>query len=100
MEDTEIMLGDTVKEKYTGFKGVCVAKTEFINRCVQFSVAPKFNSKGNPELMEMSIDEQSLVLIKKGDRHESCSILDKVINGVKEKFTGGASKPACRMRGW
>lgn len=59
-----IELGDTVKCKYTGFKGVAVAKTIFINGCVQYSVAPKWDGKAVFR-EDMSMDEESLVIIKK-----------------------------------
>ena len=68
---TEILLGDYVKCKYTGFKGVVTNKTEFINGCVQFGVAAKFDAKAPIpiELSEQGIDSQSLIIIKKGPRH-------------------------------
>ena len=59
----EIKLGDKVKCKITGFTGVAVAKTEFLNGCIQFMVAPKGDKKNKmPE--EIGIDEQSLEIIK------------------------------------
>lgn len=69
--ECEIELGDTVQCNYTGFKGVTVGKTEFINGCIQFLVAPKWDGKerGPPE--ESCIDSQSLKIIKKGPRHDN-----------------------------
>ena len=37
----EIELGDKVKCKHTGFVGIAVAKTEFINGCIQYEVMPR-----------------------------------------------------------
>jgi hypothetical protein len=42
---SEIKLGDYVRDKLTGFKGVAVARTEFVNGCVQFE-----NVVGDPPL--------------------------------------------------
>ncbi len=53
----EIELGDVVEDIYTGFKGTVMAKTEFINGCLQFSVVPM--------TMDVSIDSKSLKVIKK-----------------------------------
>ena len=59
----EIKLGDKVKCKLTGFTGIAVARTEFINGCIQWSVLPK-GDKSNKMPEEMGIDEQSLEIIK------------------------------------
>jgi len=66
---TEIELGDKVRCTLTGFTGTAVAKTEFINGCVQWSVLPRLRKKSKsltenvmPE--EVGIDEQSLEIIK------------------------------------
>ncbi len=84
--ENKIELGDTVKCKYTGFKGVVVARTDFINGCVQFCIAPKVG-KDNKMGDEMGIDEDSLTIIKK-----------RVIGSIMHKTRrinnppGGASK--------
>ena len=58
-----IKLGDKVRDKITGFMGIAVAKTEFLNGCIQFNVLPK-GDKINKMPDEMSIDEQSLEIVK------------------------------------
>ena len=69
MED-KIKIGDTVQCRYTGLKGIAMSKLEFINKCVQFGVQPKWNPKSTIpiEQTETFIDIQSLELIKKGER--------------------------------
>lgn len=58
----EIKLGDKVRCKITGFTGIAVAKTEFINGCIQWSVLSKIgNDKKMPE--EIGVDEQSLEIV-------------------------------------
>lgn len=82
----EIKLGDTVQCIYTGAKGVAVGKTEFINGCVQYMVAPPYTKGALPE--ELSIDESSLKIIKKGPEHK------------KEESNGGPTVLGKRMRGF
>ena len=58
-----IKLGDKVKCKYTGLIGVAVGRTEFINGCIQYLVAPKATKVGIlPD--EIGIDETALEVIK------------------------------------
>lgn len=83
-----IELGDKVKCIYTGFTGVAVAKTEFINGCVQYEVVPSI-SKGKNEFPEsIGIDEQSL------------KVVSKKKSPPKRSETGGRSRPAPRQRGF
>ena len=62
--ETDIELGDTVKCIYTGFMGIAVSRIEFINGCIQFTIAPKYNPKTPIE--DEQIDSQSLIILKKG----------------------------------
>ena len=58
----QIKLGDKVRCVHTGFTGTAVAKTEFINKCIQWNVLPKGEKKNKmPE--EMCIDQGSLEVI-------------------------------------
>jgi hypothetical protein len=80
-------VGDKVKCIHTGFTGIAVSKTEFINGCVQYGVAPAATSK-NIYQEDVCIDEQSL----------------KVVPTKKKKAvvrkTGGASRRGPSMRGY
>lgn len=90
----EIKLGDKVKDIHTNFVGIAVYKTEFLNGCIQFGVAPKVGGD-NKIIEEAGIDSQSLIVIKKGSRHH------KVIKKkVKEKTPGGANKMGIKQRGY
>lgn len=82
----KINLGDTVKCKYTGFKGVAVARIEFINGCIQYCVAPKWDGKSH-NIEDMGIDEKSLEVVKRKPK-------------PKQKPTGGASTLMKRHRGY
>lgn len=83
----EIKLGDQVKDKITGFKGIAVAKTEFINGCVQWEVVPKI-AKDNKYPESVGIDQQTLeVIVKKRKK-------------IVKKNTGGATTKPITMRGY
>lgn len=81
---TEIKLGNKVECIYTGFKGTAVARTEFINGCIMFSVLPKKEKKDNKMPEEMVIDEKSLKLI--GSKRKE----------VKKSRTGGPMRKSYR----
>lgn len=81
----EIQLGDKVKCKYTGFTGIAVAKTEFINGCIQFNIASKWDGKASM-IDEVAIDEHSLEIVKPIKREK--------ING------GGPNRVATKQRGY
>jgi len=92
---SEIRLGDTVQCKYTGAKGVAMSKTEFINGCIQFGIAQKVTLKTpvTPESQfELSIDSQSLKLIKRGERWND--------DEDDDEPTGGPMRKAPKMRGY
>ena len=57
-------LGDKVKCKHTGFSGIIVGRTEFINGCKQYSVVPKVCKVDGKYPEDVCIDEESLVLIE------------------------------------
>lgn len=87
MAEHNIKLGDKVRCKITGFVGIAVTRSEFLNGCVQYEVQPKCK-KDNKPLEGLSIDEQSLEVI---------SIKPKKI--VKRN-TGGANNKMHSMKGF
>lgn len=95
----EIELGDKVRDLITGYEGIAVAKTEFINGCIQFSVAKQFK-KGSakiPEFGDPSIDSKSLRIIQK-----KAVDLNKEVEEEKPKIkhTGGPTTITKKMRGY
>ena len=82
-----ITLGDKVKDTISGFTGTAVAKTEFLNGCVQYTVIPKCG-KDNKVLEGIDIDEQSL------------EVISTKKNTTKESSTGGKNNPATKQRGF
>lgn len=83
----EIKLGDTVKCKYTGFTGVAVAKTEFINGCIQFNVQPKVK-KDNKYEEDVGLDQGSLEIITTKKKK------------IVKRRTGGANSKSVKMKGF
>ncbi len=81
----DIKLGDEVRCIYTGFKGIAIYKTEFINGCIQYGVAPKWDKKDSLR-EEMGIDSQSLEVIKPKKKK------------VVKKETGGAMTRGLKRR--
>ncbi len=87
----EIKLGDVVKCIHTGFVGTAVAKTEFINGCIQWSLLPKLDKKSKslvegimPDSVE--IDSQSLEVVStKKNKVENSNNGGPIRRGLKIK---------------
>ena len=62
-----VKLGQKVKDVVTGFEGIVTSRCEYMNGCVQLSVAPKVNPKEKwVKPKEKWFDESQLrVLVKK-----------------------------------
>jgi hypothetical protein len=89
----EILLEDIVECRYSGLKGTVTSRTEFVNGCIQFGILQKTKKeiKEINDIVEISIDSQSLKIIKKGPRH---------IKTKQIKSSGGPSRIVPRMRGF
>lgn len=46
MKEHKFELGQPVKDVITGFKGVAMARIEFLTGCTQYGVTPKLGSDG------------------------------------------------------
>lgn len=58
-----VNLGDEVQDTVTGFKGIIVAKTDFIHGCTRVSVQPKVGKDGKiPEAQ--AFDAPALKVLK------------------------------------
>lgn len=58
-----IRVGDEAKDAITGFKGVVVAKTEWLNGCARLTIQPQELNKGKP-IDAHTFDENQLILVK------------------------------------
>lgn len=57
-------LGDTLKCKLTGFKGIAVIRVEYLNGNIQFALLPKSDGKTYPD--SKYIDSCNLEFIDNG----------------------------------
>lgn len=83
MSDWKFELGDKVKDLVSGFSGIITTRTEHLNGCKQYGIAPPTDKDGKM-LEGYNIDGEQLVLIDKG--------LNKT-SPIKKKQTGGAPSP-------
>jgi hypothetical protein len=94
----DIKLGDKVRDKVSGFEGIVVARSEFINGCVQYLVAKQvkkgenYNKDG-----DVSIDSYSLEVIKKrvidSKEYEEEDLLEPTKDSqISRSRTGGPNR--------
>ncbi len=82
--DKEIRLGDLVKDKVTGLKGIATSRTEFLNGCFQIEVTPKMKKEDKltiDAIQGVGIDLQQLKKVGDG--------LNTPLKKVIKKDTGG-----------
>lgn len=64
--ETKLKLGDIVRDTITGFKGVVIARTDWLNGCVRMSVQPdRLDKEGKIKGAEV-FDVEQLELVKAG----------------------------------
>jgi hypothetical protein len=78
-------LGDKVKDKITGFKGIVVSAHDYLNGCTRLTVQPKLKKDGTMPNTE-TFDEPQLQVMK-DEVHE-----------IGNTVTGGPSKFEDRER--
>ena len=61
----KIELGDRVKDKITGLKGIVTARHEYLYGCLRMAVQPEEGKDGKP-IETFVVDEPQLELLKKG----------------------------------
>lgn len=59
----EIKLGDVARDTITGFEGVVVARTEWLNGCRRLTIQPQALHDGKP-IDSTTFDEPQLALIR------------------------------------
>jgi hypothetical protein len=59
-----VALGDKAKDTVTGFEGICVARTEWLNGCIRITLqSDRLTKEGNPQ-DGVTFDEPQLVVTK------------------------------------
>lgn len=84
----EIKLGDKVKDKVTGYTGMVVIISKFLNGCTQCEVQAKCG-KDNKIPETIGIDIQNLELIK-----------SKKVKKKKDDGPGGRNSKPIKLRGY
>lgn len=80
---TKIQLGDEVQCTITGFKGIAVGRTEWIEGCNRITVQPKC-VKGKSELVEsQNFDEPTLKIIKAKNREKKSNTGGPIVKEMR-----------------
>ena len=61
-----IKCGDFAKDSITGFEGVAIARTEWLNGCARITLQPKALHEGKP-VEAQTFDELQLDVVTKND---------------------------------
>ena len=61
-----IEMGDIVKDDVTGFKGMAVARTDWLNGCVRWLIQPQELNKDKVPIEAQWVDSSQASLVKKG----------------------------------
>lgn len=59
----KINLGDKARDLVTGFEGICVARTQWLNGCVRCTIQPQGLDKDGKAIDTLTIDEPQLHLL-------------------------------------
>lgn len=63
-QKANVQLGDKCRDTVTGFEGICVARTEWLNGCWRMTLqSDKLDKEGKPQ-DGMTFDEPQLQVIK------------------------------------
>lgn len=63
----KVELGDTVRDRVTGFEGTATSRVEYLTGCIQFGVLPKVGADSKyPDVIY--IDEQRIEIVGKNPR--------------------------------
>lgn len=64
MENKEIILGSKVKDKISGFTGIAISRTVFLNGCVRIEIDPDRLTKDGDLIDGAVFDEVQLEVVK------------------------------------
>lgn len=65
-----ILVGDVVRDTISGFEGVAVAKTQWLNGCVRITIQPRALHDGKP-VDNYTFDVEQLELTSPRQRHST-----------------------------
>ena len=81
MKRPKITLGNRVKDKVSGFVGIAISKTEYLNGCIQYGVQPQTKESDKKPETEF-FDAEQLEVLKTGG----------LVNPEREIKTGGGHR--------
>ena len=58
-------VGDLIRDTITGFEGIAIARTDWLNGCVRFLIQPKMLHEGKP-VEAQSFDQEQCELVGAG----------------------------------
>ena len=62
ISNTEVKNGDLVRELVTGYEGVVVSRTEFLNGCIRVSIQARDLKDGKPvEPLHADVEQLSII---------------------------------------
>lgn len=64
MTKDDFALGDVLKDSITGFKGVAICRTEWLNGCLRVTLQPQDLKDGKP-IEAQTFDVEQLDLVKR-----------------------------------
>lgn len=80
-----IQLGDKVKCKVTGFTGIAIGKTEWLNGCIRWTVQPHGTDKDGKIFASECFDDKQLAVIK----NQSVDVTPKRTGGPMPSVSRG-----------
>lgn len=86
MSNVNVQLGDEARDTVSGFSGVCVARTEWLNGCWRMTLQPKALDKDGKPMDAQTFDDFQLEVTK------------KKAQPVGSKETGGPRDAPVRQR--
>ena len=90
--DFKYNLGDKVEDVVTGFKGILIARTQWLNNCNTYSLQPRKLVDGSPQKSQV-FDEPQLKLVKADDLG-----LKQVEGEPEPEKTGGPERAVTQPR--
>ncbi len=73
-------LGEKLRDRVTGFEGIAVSRTEYLNGCWQYCLVPKAKKDAKEYPVGADLDVENLELVSAGVT-------------IKSKPSGGPSRP-------
>lgn len=102
----KIKLGDRVRDKISGYEGIAVARVEFLNGCIQYTVARKLKKgqevspAGEPSFDSYSLEVVKPKVIESREYQDEPLGFIKMKRKEKERPSGGPITFNKGVKGW